>query len=91
MASISRFSDDSEEKLNALIQKTIPEKTKIVSNDGIEIFKGAKNMNLKYQFGSFTRRLSQTLKIKTNEARTFIKNRNIFVTQNDLPVNKNLL
>mgnify|MGYP001796016610 CR=1 FL=1 len=38
MASLSRFSDVLEEKLNALIQKAIPEKTKIARKRGIKNF-----------------------------------------------------
>ena len=36
----SRFSDVSEEELNALIQKAIQEKTKIARKYGIQDFKG---------------------------------------------------
>ena len=57
MAALSRFSEDvSEEKLNALIQKAIPEKTKIGKNYGLKISKVRKR-KLKYQFESFTRRM----------------------------------
>ena len=49
MASLSRFSDDSEEVLNALIQKAITEKSKIARKYGIKSFKGKKVMNWKYQ------------------------------------------
>ena len=42
MASLSRFSNVSEEKLNALIQKAIPEKTKIERKYDIKSFKGKK-------------------------------------------------
>ena len=45
------------EELNALIQITIPEKTKIARKYGIKNFKGKKNMNLKYQSDSFARRI----------------------------------
>ena len=59
MAALSRFSKDvSEEELNALIQKAIPEKTKLAKKYGLKNFKGnAKKKNLKYQFDSFTRRI----------------------------------
>ena len=41
MAAFSRFSEDvSEEELNALIQKTIPEKTKIATKYGLKNLKG---------------------------------------------------
>ena len=41
MASLSRFSQDvSEEELNALIQKEIPEKTKISRKYGLKDLKG---------------------------------------------------
>ena len=42
MASLSRISDVLEEELNALIQKAIPEKTKIATKYDIKIFKGKK-------------------------------------------------
>ena len=43
MAALSRFSEDvSEEKLNALIQKAIPEKTKIARKYGLKNLKGKK-------------------------------------------------
>ena len=42
MASLSRFSDVSEQKLNSHIQKAVPEKTKIATKYGIKIFKGKK-------------------------------------------------
>ena len=42
MAALSCFSDVSEEELNALIQKAIPEKTKIAKKFGIKNFKGKK-------------------------------------------------
>ena len=42
MAALSRFSDVSEENLNSLIQKVIPEKTKIERKYGIKRFKGKK-------------------------------------------------
>ena len=43
MAALSRFSEDfSEEELNALIQKTIPEKTKIARKYGLKNLKGKK-------------------------------------------------
>ena len=42
MASISRFSDLSEEELNSLIQKAIPETTKIARKYGIKILKWEK-------------------------------------------------
>ena len=58
MAAFSRFSKDvSEEGLNALIQKAIPEKTKMARKYGLKNLKGKKNKNLKYQFDSFTRRI----------------------------------
>ena len=41
---------------NALIQKAIPEKTKIARKYGLKNLKGKKKKNLKYQFDSFTRR-----------------------------------
>ena len=51
MAALSRFSEDvSEEELNALIQKAIPEKTKIAKKYGL---KGKYKKNLKYQLDSF--------------------------------------
>ena len=46
--------------LNALIrliQKAIPEKTKLAKQYGLKYFKGKKKKNLKYQFDSFTRRI----------------------------------
>ena len=46
MASLSRFSDVSEEELNALIQTSIPEKTKRARKHGIKNFKGKKEINL---------------------------------------------
>ena len=42
MGSLSRFSDVSEEELNALIQKVVPEKTKIATKYDIKILKGKK-------------------------------------------------
>ena len=42
MASLSRISDVLEEELNALIQKAVPEKSKIAAKYGIKIFKGKK-------------------------------------------------
>ena len=43
MADISRFSEDvSEEKLNALIQKAISEKTKIARKHGLKSLEGKK-------------------------------------------------
>ena len=56
MASLSRFSDVSEQELNAFIQKAVPEKTIniIARKCDIKIFKGKKKKNLKYQFDSFT-------------------------------------
>ena len=42
MAALSRFSNVSEEELNALIQNAIPEKTKIARKHGIKNFKGKK-------------------------------------------------
>ena len=50
-----RFSDVSEEELNALIQKAIPGETKIAIKYNINIFKGKTEMNFKYRFDSFTR------------------------------------
>ena len=48
MAAASRFSEDvSEEELNALIQKAIPEKTKIARKYGLKISKERKE-DLKY-------------------------------------------
>ena len=59
MAALSRFSEDvSEEELNALIQKAIPEKIKIARKYGINNFKVKKKMNFKYQFNSFTQELA---------------------------------
>ena len=56
MAVLSRFSEDvSEEELNALIQKVIPEKTKITRKYGLKNLKGKKKKNYRYQFDSFTR------------------------------------
>ena len=58
MDGLSCFSKDvSEEELNALIQKAIPEKTKIARKYGLKNFKGKKKKNLKYQFDIFTRRI----------------------------------
>ena len=58
MAAFSRFSEDvSEEDLYALIQKAIPEKTKIARKNGLKHLKRKKKKNLKYQFDSFTRRI----------------------------------
>ena len=59
MAAFSRFSEDvSEEELNALIQKAIPEKTKRARKYGLKNLKRQeKKKNLKYQFDSFTRRI----------------------------------
>ena len=58
MAAFSRFSEDvSEEELNALTQKAIPQKTKIARKYGLKNFKGEKKKNLKYQADSFTRRI----------------------------------
>ena len=48
MGSLSHFSEVLEEELNTLIQKAIPEKTKIARKYGIKNFKGKKKMNLKY-------------------------------------------
>ena len=43
MAALSRFSKDvSEEELNALIQKAVPEKTKIARKYGLKNLKGKK-------------------------------------------------
>ena len=43
MAAFSRFSEDiSEEELNALIHKAIPEKTKIAKKYGLKNLKGKK-------------------------------------------------
>ena len=48
MAALSCFSEDvTEEEFNALIQKAIPEKTKIARKCGIKNFKGKKKNNLK--------------------------------------------
>ena len=53
-----RFSEDvSEEELNALIQKAIPEKTKITRKYDLKNLKDKKKKNLKYQIDSFTRRI----------------------------------
>ena len=57
MASLFRFSDVSEEELNALIQKAIPEKSKIARKYGTKNFKGKKKMYLKYRFDNFARRI----------------------------------
>ena len=48
MAALSRFSEDvSEEELNALIQKAIPEKTKIARNKyGLKDLKGKKKKRI---------------------------------------------
>ena len=54
---ISRFSDVSEEELNALNEKVISEKNKISRKYGLKNFKRKKIMNLKYQLDSFTRRI----------------------------------
>ena len=55
-----RFSEDvSEEELNALIQKAIPEKTKITRKYDLKNLKDKKKKNLKYQIDSFTRRNSR--------------------------------
>ena len=61
MAAFSRFSEDvSEEELNALIQKAVPEKTKIAWKYDLKNFKGKKKkLILKYQFDSFTRHIHQ--------------------------------
>ena len=57
MAAFSRFSEDvSEEELNTLIQKAIPEKTKIARKYVLKNLKGKKK-KLKYQFDSFTLRI----------------------------------
>ena len=55
----SNSEDVSEEKLNALIQKAIPEKTKIARKYGLKHLMGKKKKkkNLKYQFDSFSRRI----------------------------------
>ena len=53
MASLSRFSEVSQEELNTFIQNIIPEKR----NDGLKNFKGKQNMNFNYQFDGFTRRI----------------------------------
>ena len=42
MESLSRFSKVSEEELNALIQKAVPEKSKVATKYDIKIFKGKK-------------------------------------------------
>ena len=57
MMALSSFSEDiSGEELNALIQKVIPEKTKIARKYGVKYLKRkGKKKNLKYQFDSFTR------------------------------------
>ena len=59
MTALSRFSEDvQKEELNALIQKAIPEKTKIARKRGLKNLKGKKNKRiLKYQFESFSRRI----------------------------------
>ena len=57
MVSLSHFSKVSEEELNALIQKGIPERTKTERKYGIYNFREKKKMNLNYQFDSFTRRI----------------------------------
>ena len=55
MAALYCFSSDvSEEELNALIQKAIPEKTKISRKYGLKDLKVKKKKNLKYKFDSFT-------------------------------------
>ena len=48
MASLSNVLDVLEEELNALIQKTMLEKTKIARKYGIKNFIGKKKMNLWY-------------------------------------------
>ena len=56
MAALSRFSEDvSGEELNALIQKAIPEKTKIARKHGLKNLKGEKKII--WQFDSFTQRI----------------------------------
>ena len=62
MASLSRFSNFSEGKLNSLVQEGIPEKTKIARKYGLKNLKGKEKKkkmkkNLKYQFDSFTRQI----------------------------------
>ena len=55
MAALSRFSEDVLiEELNALIQKAIPEKIKVVRIYGLKNLKVKKKKNLMYQFDSFT-------------------------------------
>ena len=47
MAAFSRFSEDvSKEELNALIQKAIPEKTKIARKYGLKNLKGKKEFKI---------------------------------------------
>ena len=60
MEALSRFSEPvSDEELNALIQKAIPEKTKIAFKNKLWLKKsqGQEKNNLKYQFYSFTLRI----------------------------------
>ena len=47
MAALSRFSEDiSEEELNALIQKAVPEKTKKARKYGLKNLKGKKRKRI---------------------------------------------
>ena len=56
MASLYRFSDVSEEQLNAHIQKVVSEKTNIATKYDIKMFKGMKKNEFEvYKFHSFTR------------------------------------
>ena len=49
MAALSRFSEGvSEEELNTLIQKAVPEKTKIARKYSLKNLKDRKKKNLKY-------------------------------------------
>ena len=54
MAALSRFSEDvSEEELNALIQKAIPEKTKIARKYGLKNLKGKKKKEFEVSVWQF--------------------------------------
>ena len=56
MASLFCFSGISEKEVNAHVQKTVPEETKVATTYGFKISKGKKKtMHLKYQFDSFSR------------------------------------
>ena len=59
MASLSRFSDVSEEELNALIQKAILEKTEIARKCCLKNFKDKEKVNLKLSIFFFNKCLSK--------------------------------